>query len=72
MAFIPISENNLVNLDRVDTVRVDSVTKKGVKTRVIMLVIGGAAHKVEDEFLPEILPLLLTKGNNLSKQYFSI
>ena len=72
MAFIPISDNNLVNLDRVDLVRVDSVEIEGVAKRVVMVVVGGSAHRVEDKFLPEVLPLLLTKGNNLSKQYFSV
>lgn len=72
MAFIPISNNNLINLDRVDMVRVDSLQIGGQERKVIMVIVGGSAYRIEDEFINEALPLLLSQGNNLSKQFFAV
>ena len=72
MQFIPISDNNLINLDRIDLIRVDTVKGSSGKKKVMVLVIGGASHRVDDKYVGELLPLLLTKGNNISKQYFSL
>jgi hypothetical protein len=72
MAFIPISKNNLINLDRVDMVRVDSLKLGDQERKVIMVVVGGSAYRIEDEFVGDALPLLLSQGNNLSKQFFAV
>lgn len=72
MNFVPVSENNLINLDNIDVVRVDTIELDGVKKKVIMIVVGGTAYRVEDKYATTVLPLLLTKGNNLSNQYFSV
>jgi hypothetical protein len=72
MAFIPISKNNLINLDRIDMVRVDTLNIGEQRKQVIMVVVGGSAYRIEDEFVSEALPLLLSQGNNLSKQFFAV
>ena len=72
MDFVPISDNNLINLDRVDLVRVDTVEIEGKSRKVVMVIVGGTPYRVEDKYINEIIPLLLSKGNNLTKQFFSV
>ncbi len=73
MSFVPISDNDLVNIDRIDMVRMESVKFGDDSKRIITVMVGGFSYKIEDKYLDTALKLLLPKGgSNLTKQFFSI